>query len=170
MADSGDGCCTWANGDVSLALFKTFDKDCYSATIFFEDFDKGMSGWSRGDPDSSAGYDYWGVLRGGSRGPPGSVAYCAKEGYNSVKNGKNEEILYYDKCMNASMKKDVDLRSYRTATLRYHLFYSISSDDYLADTYLMETIHLKFIVPHPPETIQHFAFIIEGHNWEKEAW
>ncbi|MCR6624704.1 MAG: hypothetical protein NDF58_09040, partial [archaeon YNP-LCB-024-027] len=122
------------NGDCSIAIFKSFIKTGYKATVFFEDFSGEMSDWSVGDANSLAGLDYWGVVK---TIPPGCVAWCAAVGNNSIYSEKpNIEKKLYDKQMNAYMARPVDLRPYRTpVTLRYHLFYRICAGDYLAVEY-----------------------------------
>jgi len=122
------------NGDCSIAIFKSFTKTGYKATVFFEDFSGEMSDWSIGDANSLAGLDYWGVVK---TIPPGCVAWCAAVGKNSIYSEKpNIEKKLYDKQMNTYMERPVDLRPYRTpVTLRYHLFYRICAGDYLAVEY-----------------------------------
>ena len=122
------------NGDCSIALFKSFEKTSYKATVFFEDFNGDLSDWNVGDLNPLAGHDYWGIVR---TIPPGCVAWCAAVGNNSIKSEKpNIEEKLYDKYMNAYMERRIDLRPYKTpVTLRYHLFYWISPGDYLAIEY-----------------------------------
>ncbi|NIR14552.1 MAG: hypothetical protein GWN86_11675, partial [Desulfobacterales bacterium] len=132
MLDASGGTGTYVTGDISIAIYDNYYKDGYEAVVFFEDFKEDMSGWSTGDTNSLAGYDYWGITQYGG---PGYKAWCATVGNNSVKGGTNEEQGFYDKGMNASLTRSVDLRPYQSVILRYHLWYVISSGDHLKVEY-----------------------------------
>ncbi|MDH5754150.1 MAG: hypothetical protein OEY95_02940 [Candidatus Bathyarchaeota archaeon] len=128
---------TWSRA--SIALFDDYDSPNYEATVFFDDF-KDMDGWSIGDANSLAGYDYWGTWS------EAAALHCAGVGTNSL-NGEKPNLEAgqlgdprYDKCMDAYLTRSIDLRPYRNAWLRYSLGYVISSGDHLAVEYYSNSV------------------------------
>ena len=131
-----------ASGGISIALFNPdYDPSInFTPTVFFEDFEDDMEGWSVGDANSLAGYDYWGTSD--YRGIYAHRIYCAQVGDNSIHGMPNREVELgplvwgaYDKYMNSYLTRSVDLRPYQSATLRYYLTYLVESGDYLAVEY-----------------------------------
>jgi hypothetical protein len=127
----------------SIALYNDYNESDYRATIFFDDFQHGLSGWSNSDANSLSGHDYWGMYT-----PIGHLSspcvWCAQVGNNSVY-GEKLNIncttdplgfhMRYDKNMDAILSLDLDLRPYRSAWLRYKIIYYICSGDNLTVDY-----------------------------------
>jgi len=115
-------------GGISVAAYNAYVPTNFTTTVFFEDFEDDMSGWSVGDNDPSAGYDYWGRNSYNTTDP--CHVWCAWVGDNSVKNEPNREHMFYDKNMKAYLTRAIDLRSYRQAFLLFEVYNFLVRDGY----------------------------------------
>jgi hypothetical protein len=124
----------WTSGDVSLVAYCSYDFwQNHQTTALFEDFSDGTTGWTCRDLNPAAGYDYWAVL---DNGFSSYIVYSAGQGENSVKGGLNKDIRWYDKSMNAYMERQIDLRGYKSAHIRFlETFSYIGEGDYFAVEY-----------------------------------
>jgi len=106
-----------------------------NTTIFFDDFQKGLDGWTVGDNNLASGLDYWGIYTGnGGNSEP--CVYCAEVGNNSLfGETPNVNIGWfgmYDKNMDATLSLDLDLIPYRRAWIRFKACCSLGTGDHLA--------------------------------------
>ena len=96
-----------------LILFPSFAQPD-SAKIFWEDFEKDLSGWSLRDDNPKEGKDYWGLVSGTLYG---KSLWCAASTDNDCK--PYGDGRHYDNEMMAFLERSVDLSEYTSATLRF---------------------------------------------------
>lgn len=118
-------------------FFPREHEDEYTATVFFDDFEEETSLYSRGDLNADSGEDCWGTkdyyynFEGAPTFPAGKCFWCAAEGYNSIYNEPNIDILYYDKNMDAYLQRIIHLTPFTEALLLYQVTVSVKPGDYL---------------------------------------
>jgi len=124
----------YAGAGISLVAYGDYvEESPFKATVFFEDFEDDLTGWTTCDLNSYAGQDYWGIYtpKTGLCTDNSHAAWCALVGDNSIEGKPNEEALRYDKGMNACLRRQVDLRPYQAAELSYRAETIIRQGDLL---------------------------------------
>jgi hypothetical protein len=124
----------YAGAGISLVVYNDYVGFApFKATVFFEDFEDDLAGWTTCDLNSYAGQDYWGIFtpKTGLCTDNSHAAWCAQIGDSSIESKPNEEILEYDKGMNACLRRQVDLRPYQAAELSYNVETIIKLGDLL---------------------------------------
>ena len=153
---SSGGLAARARGGISIAAYNSYTPvPSFTATVFSEDFEDDMSGWSVGDDNPSAGYDYWGIPSYEYTGEPYYI-WCAWVGNNSL-NGEvpNKDVWdgSYDKDMKADLTRSIDLRPYKEAELFFELSQFVWPGDNLSVYYYTNTW-------------EHLDTFIGNHAWQ----
>jgi hypothetical protein len=181
LANGGEAICI--SGGLSVAVFSDNGNN---PTVFFEDFQDGMDGWSAWDDNPTAGYDYWGLYN--YSGEDSDSVWCAWNGINSITNQPNWEYgPFYDKYMTAQLIRNIDIKPYQNGYLYFSMQNYVNSNAHLEISYLSKTytwvnynesfsstngwvIEGPYYLPNNASAIR-FTFISGGASSEQElSW